>query len=658
MTERVKKFLQFHLQREYRKQRKTIQYTGCDTDVNEELRFVLNEETPLIYENDLFGFNRTITHLRNGCLGNFTPDYGWALNNGFNSIKSDLIARLHNTNEQNKRNFFSSAIQTIDMMFEFCERYKLAAKEQNNIALYQALQIVPHLPPQNYHQALVFMKILIYFLRSTRIDHLTLGRFDQYLYPFFSLSIAQGDTPQQLTELTELFFISLNMDTDLYTGIQQGDNGQSLVLGGRTLTSEDSYNELSEIVMTASEELRLIDPKINLRVNKNTTIERYIRATKLTQKGLGFPQYCNDDIVIEGLQKLGYDYEDAVDYSIAACWEFITPAGYDIPNVEAMNFPYIVRNATLAHLETSENFESFMQLVEKTIEEELVYIKQRANGAFSRWFPVENPFGCLFIPNCRKQGLTMQQGGAKYKNYGIHGLGIAPAADALAAIKKLVFDEKSVSPAHLIHALETDFQEDETLRKSLSNCPKMGNNDDYVDEIAKRMLAFFSDNLNNTPNEVGGIYRAGTGAPQLYIYGSQAVGATADGRHAGTPYPSSFSPALGIKTDGVLSVVQSFTKFDMTNTINGGPLTLEMHDNVFRNEDGIQKVAMLVKTFVSLGGHQLQLNAINRDVLLDAQKRPENYPTLIVRVWGWSGYFTELDLCFQNQIISRTEYML
>ena len=136
---------------------------------------------------------------------------------------------------------------------------------------------------------------------------------------------------------------------------------------------------------------------------------------------------------------------------------------------------------------------------------------------------------------------------------------------------------------------------------------------------------------------------------------SRGVGATADGRRAGAPYPSSFSPSIGVRAAGLLSVIEAFTAPDMKTLINGGPLTVELHTNVFRNEEGVRKVAMMVAEFIRRGGHELQLNALNRETLLQAQKHPENYPDLIVRVWGWSGYFCELDLPYQNQIISRTD---
>ena len=477
------------------------------------------------------------------------------------------------------------------------------------------------------------------------------------MYPYFLQSQKNGMTKEQLTELTELFFISINLDTDLYNGVQQGDNGQSMVLGGCTADREDVYNRLSEIIMDSSLELCLIDPKINLRVNKNTPRERFVKGTCLTQKGLGFPQYCNDDVVIPGLVKLGYSYEDACEYAVAACWEFIIPAeSYEISNIVTMNFPLAVRRATICSLPASDNFEQFMVSVKQSIFDFFETLKDEAAAKRVEYMKSPNPFASLFIRGCRQKNLDITELGAKYNNDGVHGLGIAPAADALAAIKKTVFDEKSVDKTQLVQALECNFEGCDELRSRLLNCPKMGNNDKYVDEICDEMLDFYAGIVDNVPNSAGGVFRAGTGGSMDYIYMSENVGATADGRLAGQPYPSSFSPSIGVKTDGPLSVIKSFTRFDMTRIINGGPLTIELHANVFRNRMGVEKVADFVRAFVFLGGHQLQLNSVSREKLLDAQAHPEKYPDLIVRVWGWSGYFNELDLAFQNHIIARTEY--
>ena len=224
-------------------------------------------------------------------------------------------------------------------------------------------------------------------------------------------------------------------------------------------------------------------------------------------------------------------------------------------------------------------------------------------------------------------------------------------------MKKAVFEEKKYSADELVTAIKADFEGYSEMRNYLISCPKMGNNDDYVDVYASLLMDIFAEVLKGKTNRFGGRLRPGTGSAMEYLWSAAKVGATADGRHAKAPFSSSFSPSPTARLQGPLSCIQSFTKHDMSEIINGGPLTMEIHDNTFRNEDGTKKVAALVKAFIDLGGHQLQLNAVNREVLLDAQKHPEDHPNLIVRVWGWSGYFNELHTDYQNHIIARTEFM-
>lgn len=662
MTDRVISFLDTLKSKEYRKNRKIAEYRDVPGDrfMKSARLFIQTEkaETPILYKGDIFGFNRTVANLAGDVqwrMNNFTPDYAWAMQNGF----SDIRKALYKSGEvafSERKGFFLSAADHIDGIFDLTERYQAYAEENGVNCLADALKNVPANKPKNYYEALVFMKIIIYSLRASHVDHITLGRFDQYMYPYYLASRKNGVTTEEILEQTEVFFISLNLDADLYNGVQQGDNGQSLVLGGKTPEKADAYNELSEIVMTAAEELCIIDPKINLRVDKNTPLSRFIRATRLTKKGLGFPQYLNDDVVIPGLEKLGYEYKDACDYAVAACWEFIIPAeSYDVNNIVTMNFPLAVRRATMCSLIKCDSYDAFFTCVCQSLYDFFEQLKIKAASDRSN-MKTCNPYASLYIRGCRQKGLDYTEHGAKYNNDGVHGLGIAPAVDALAAIKKLCFDEKTLDKKVLVKALDADFEGFDDVRNMLRSCPKTGNNDNLTNGIMSALLDFYAKTVDNVPNSVGGVFRAGTGGSMDYVTMSRDVGATADGRKAGQPYPASFSPSIGVKANGPLSVVQTFTSFDMTKIINGGPLTLEMHDNVFRNDAGIEKVAALVKTFVSLGGHELQLNSISREKLLDAQAHPEKYPDLIVRVWGWSGYFNELDIEYQNHVISRTEY--
>ncbi len=615
---------------------------------------VKESEEPIIYPIDFFGFHMGLNKYDIGKSGNVTPNYKRVITMGFDALCKELCDNIAATTDEEKKAYGKEMLETLYECIAVCDTYRETVKKQGNMRLYKALLTVPHKPATTFYEACVFLKLCIYFLRVSRRNHIGLGRFDQYMYSFYQSDKAAGVTDEEIFETIEAFFISINFDIDLFFGVQQGDNGQSLVLGGFDKAGNSMYNELSDMCMDASLELNLIDPKINLRVGKNTPDEIFIKATHLTKKGLGFPQYCNDDIVVPGLVELGYDIDDAINYVVAACWEYIIPGcGADYPNRSTMNFPLIVSNVVNEKLRDCNSFEELMQYVEQAIENECDYFVKTSKGV-----TITTPLLSVFTDNCTHNLLDMWHGGAKYINFGCHGAGIANATDALCAIKTCVFEEKSITADVLIGALDSNFEGYEDVRNLLRACPKMGNNDDNADDIACRLMSYFSKNMNNRPNNFGGVWRAGTGSAMEYIWSSKKCPATADGRKAGEPYSSSFSPSLDVKTSGLLSIMQSFTKYDMTKIINGGPLTLEIHDSVFRNDIGIEKIAQLVKIFVSLGGHQLQLNSINRETLLDAQKHPEKYPNLIVRVWGWSGYFNELDLEYQNHIIRRCEYMI
>ncbi len=671
MTERVRKRLEYLLDKEYRK----VRVEGGE-DITEMLNkfssmerpakrliYALEKEQPVFHgEDDIFGFNRYNEKFPKDAtiwlgdfvepFGNATVDYETVLEKGLNGIEAEAKSLYANADEY-ARSFYDAMFDCFSACRKIVEKYREQAQKEGREKLATALKTVPMEGATNYYEALVTLRFMQYALRLNQMPHVTWGRFDQYAKPYYDISLSEGMTKEEALELTELFFIALNLDTDIYTGVQQGDNGQSLVLGGMTVDGKDGFNDLSEICLKASEELKVIDPKINLRVNKNTPLSLYERGTKLTKQGLGFPQYSNDDVVIPALIEWGYDEKDARDYTVAACWEFIVPrCGTDVPNIEALNFPLAVAVAT-KKLESAKTFDEFMLFVEKELEKQIDAIVEK----FNKVEPFPEPFTSAFILPCVKTGRDIGAHGGKYKNYGIHGVGISNATDALSAIKFAVFEE-GLDKKELLSALENDFVGYEDLQKRLLSYPKMGNNNDRVDEIASSLMDKFASYLKGKKNNRGGIFRAGTGSAMYYIWCANEVGATADGRKAGQPFGSSFSPSLTAKINGPLSAIQSFTKYDLKKIANGGPFTIEIHDTVFRNEEGEKKVASLIKTYIDLGGHQIQINAINRDRLLEAQAHPEKHPNLIVRVWGWSGYFNELDVVYQNHVIKRLEYVM
>ncbi len=588
-----------------------------------------------------------------GYVSNICPDYGSIIQEGLENKKKEILKNIKEHNDEDSLTFLKSVVKIIDAIEYFSDKYLQEARRKKREDLVSILTRIPRYGAQTFHQALQFFRIIHFALWYEGNYHNTIGRFDQYMYPYLKNDLDKGRLDYDSAfELLEEFFISFNKDSDLYPGIQQGDNGQSMVLGGVNSKGVNSFNLLSEMCLKASKELKLIDPKINLRVNKDTKMEIFKLGTELTKEGLGFPQYSNDDVVIPGLVNLGYSYEDASNYVVAACWEFIIPKyGMDIPNIEALSFVKIVDNTIHSYLELSQNFDQFMDYIDKEIEKECNRLFQKVNNI---WM-VPAPLMSLLMDNCIEEVTDISQG-ARYNNFGFHGTGLATAADSLAVIKKLIFEEKAITSTQLISILDSNFEGYENLwAKFKYDLPKMGNNNDYVDNIGKFLLDRFAKNLKGKKNKRGGILKPGTGSAMYYLWHSKEPGASPNGRRKNEEIEANYSPSLFTRIKGPFSLIKSFTKPDLKKTINGGPLTLELHDTVFQNEESTEKVAMLVKSFIELGGHQLQLNSVNRDILLAAQKNPDKYKNLIVRVWGWSAYFIELDKQYQDHIIKRTE---
>lgn len=634
---------------------------------------LLDAETPVILPGEKIVFTRTVTDIpdvfttaeweqikkthylhERGTLSNLSVDYAKTLNEGLGKRREQIVERLkRNDLEADRQHYLEVMLAHVGLVQDFIEKYAVHADSVGENEVAASLRAVRSDKPATLRDALQLLRILHFMLWENGNYHNTLGRFDQYMYPFFRSDLDSGRiSREEAYDLVTEFFLTCNKDSDLYPGMQQGDNGQSMVLGGRSADGEYLFNELSEICLQVSCELSVIDPKINVRVDSRTPLEIFELGSLLTKRGLGFPQYSNDDVVIPGLIRKGYSPEDARDYVVAACWEFIIPGyGMDIPNIDAISFAKIVSDS-METLGSHASWEDFY----KSIEERIARRFEEIRLGHRNLYISPAPFLSLLMHGCVEHARDITLGG-KYNNYGIHGTGIATAADSLAAIKKYYFEEKSITAADLDAALKDNFAGAPELYEKLRfEAPKMGQDDDYVDLLASDLLASFDRTLEGATNERGGVYRAGTGTAMYYIFHGTGLSATPDGRKADEVIPANFSPSLFVKHKGPVSVIKSFTKSDLTRTINGGPLTLEFDDSVFRNEESIQKLAMLVKSFITFGGHQLQLNTVDRDKLLDAQAHPERYRNLIVRVWGWSGYFVELDKVYQDHILKRLEF--
>ena len=628
------------------------------------LKTALDMETPYFFPQEIIAFTRTMPNLpmiydedewsqikashyihELGTVSNLSPDYETVLQKGLLYFRERLTDSAYH----------AAMRSSIDALLFLVKRYADAARESGLDKIADTLERVPAYGAHTFREALQSLRVLHFAMWCEGNYHNTLGRFDQYMMPYLQADLDTGrETQESAFELLEAFFLACNRDSDLYPGMQQGDNGQSIVLGGMTVEGTDGYNLLSEMCLDACSELQLIDPKINLRVDKNTPLSIFEKGTRLTRLGLGFPQYENDDIAIPALMQLGYAQEDAQNYAIAACWEFIVPKrAMEIPNIGALPFANITDQVIREKLMVC----SDMDMLKKELRAAIFQSVRDIVAERHNLYVIPSPYLSLFFEGCLETERDISLG-SKYNNWGLHGTGLAPAADMLSAVDDVVF-HGNINPETLLSALENDFAGSDALHDRLKyHTPKMGNDDDRADQYAVWLLDTFAEAVKGLQNERGGIIRAGTGSAMYYIFHANELSATADGREAHVPLPANYAPSLNIRLNGPVSLIKSFTKPDLRKVINGGPLTIEFSDSVFSQPEAITKAAQLVRLFIQRGGHQLQLNTVNREKMLDAQQHPENYRNLIVRVWGWSGYFVELDKCYQDHIIRRAELQL
>ncbi|HEV2328869.1 MAG TPA: pyruvate formate lyase family protein [Verrucomicrobiae bacterium] len=608
---------------------------------------------------------QALTHERtlheSGVISNVCANWEMLLSQGLLGRRKIALA----TRERLKQSpeaveFLDSAIETIDAVLDLARRYAAEASRRSLRGLVEVLERVPAFPARSFQEALQAIRICHAVLWLSGHYHCGLGRFDQYMWPYLEKDLACGRLDINIAEqLLAEFFLSLNKDSDLYPGIQQGDNGQSLMLGGVKRDGTNAVNLLTRMVLRVARGVGMIDPKINLRVSRDTPLELLTVAAKLTEIGLGFPQYSNDDVVIPGLVAHGYDLEDARDYSVAACWEFIVPgSGMEVVNVGAVSMPEAVDGAIRAGLSAGDSFDHIVIRVGGNLQSQVEKLAERS----ARLLLPPAPYHSVLMNGCLERGSDMSNG-LKYNNFGIHGACSSNAADALAALKTLVFDGQSVSSQCLLDALNTNFESDEELRRRLfDEAPKVGNNDPRADTMLVKLFELFAGACESvSDNGRGGILRPGSGSAMYYVWLARGhegmmeptVGATADGRKLGDLFSSSLAPSPGVRVRGPLSVLKSYAKIDYRRICNGGPLTLELSDTVFRNPEAVRQVALLIRLFAAVGCQQLQINTLNVETLKHAKAHPERHRNLVVRVWGWSGYFCELDENFQDQIISR-----
>ena len=540
---------------------------------------------------------------------------------------------------------------------------------------------VPALAPETVHEMLQhywFIHLGV-ITELNPWDSFNPGRLDQHLFPVYRKEIESGTlTNGELDELLGCFWVKFNNHpSPPKIGVTASESNTYtdfclINLGGVKADGTDAVNEMSYILLDVIKEMRILQPSSMIQIS-NKSPDRFIhKALDIIRTGFGQPSCFNTEAIIQELLRQGKNIVDARNGGASGCVEtgaFGTEAywltGYFnlVKILEiTLNNGFDKRTKKQIGLETGyvADFKKFEDLIE-AFRLQVKYfadIKIRGNNViektFAKWLPV--PFLSLLVEDCILNGRDYNTGGARYNTSYIQGVGLGSIADILTSIKYNIYDRKKYSWTELTNALDSDFNGHDQLRYDLIyNTPKYGNDDDYADEQAVTVFEIYYNSVNGRPSSRGAIHRINMLPTTSHVYFGSVTGATADGRKAFTPLSEGISPSQGVDNQGPTSVIKSASKIDHLRT-GGTLLNQKFSPAFFEDEDSYSCLTSLIRSYFRLDGHHIQFNVVDANTLRDAQKHPELYRDLIVRVAGYSDYFNDLGEDLQNEIINRTEH--
>jgi len=508
-------------------------------------------------------------------------------------------------------------------------------------------------------------------------DAMNPGHLDQHLGRFFAAETAAGTINRdQAKELLSCFWIKVNnTPAPPKVGVTAAESGTyndftNINLGGLKADGSDGSNEVSYLVLEVLDELQLLQPQANLQVSIRTPDRLLRSALEVARRGSGYPSFFNADEVIQAQVGMGKSLRDAREGGTSGCIEtgcfgkeaYLLHGYLNSPKILelALNDGVDPASGKRIGIATGapESFSTFGNLYE-AYERQLRYVVQvkvRVSNFLDRMFAQEvpAPFLSSVVADCIERGRDYYDGGARYNTDYIQCCGLGTTTDSLSAIKVHVYEKRDIPWPALIEALRTDWQRAEDIRLLMTNrTPKFGNDDESADSIARNVFESWIDAIEGRPTPRGGVYHVDILSTTCHIYFGLRTGATPDGRHATLPISDGASPAQGADRKGPTAVIKSLAKLDIART-GGSLLNQRFLPNALRGEAGIDGLAVLVRTYFKLGGHHIQFNVVDTETLRAAQKRPEDYRSLLVRVAGYSDYFVDLDRNHQEEIISRT----
>ena len=590
-----------------------------------------------------------------------------------------------------QQEFYRCVILVMQGVQKFMQRYAdLLEEKADSYPKYTAsmrelakiCQNLQNRPAQSFHEALQSTWFLFVVLHmESNASSFSPGRLDQILYPYYQKDLTEKKMDDdQALEMIECLWLKFNEIVYLrnknsakyFAGFPIGFN---VAVGGQDENGNDASNALSHLLIQAQEDIGLPQPNLSVRLFEHTDQALLTHAVKCVSKGSGMPQFFNDKAIVSPLMDLGISKQDALNYAIVGCVE-LTTHGNNLGWSDAAMFNMNkVLELTLNHgkclltgkqmgpdlgsLSTYASFSDLEAAYQKMMDyfiEKMIPCCEGVEKAHIDCLPT--PFLSAVIDDCMDKGMDVTAGGAHYNLSGIQMIQVANLADSLAAIKEQVYDKKKVDASHLEKALQNNFVGDEVLRQMLLHrVPKYGNDVAWVDELGAKWALYFREQLRKYKNYRNGPYHTGMYTVSAHVPMGQNVGASADGRFAQDPLADGgLSAVYGRDIQGPTAVLKSVSKMDNSCTTNGGLLNMKFLPDFFKTEAGITKFCNFLRAFVDLEVPHIQFNVVSKENLLDAQKHPDQYRSLTVRVAGYTAYFTELAGDLQNEIIARTSY--
>jgi pyruvate formate-lyase/glycerol dehydratase family glycyl radical enzyme len=613
---------------------------------------------------------------------------------GFSGAKERAQKKLDGPKlDDNQRAFLESVIICCDSARQYADRFSKLAGEmaetgvdaQRKKELLEISQICERVPwerPENFREAIQFVWFtqVLSLLSHGVVSVFALGRMDQYLWPYLEKDLTDDKISEDevLTLLEELIIkLSYNLlvlpPYGKDTGSELGADNMAVTIGGVGRDGEDATNPLTYLFIRATENIRHMTNSISFRVNEKSPDE-YVKQCMAVHRKSNGPAIFNDEAIVPALANSGYSIEDARNYAIIGCVEptsdgntFGCTSGNDISLVGALEMALhdgkLIMTGRKIGARTGDpanfiTFDDFFNAYKKQVSTCVDIIVKGTNlkdQAYAERLPC--PYVSLTLKGCIENASDMTTGGAQYNFNSISGRGLATAVDSIAAIKKFVYEENSISMKDLVSALDTNFKGKEKLRqKLLTRAPKFGNNDDYVDEIAKEVADFFCKEVMKHKTNRGGIFRPSFFSYGMHVFEGKMLCATPNGRKSGEAISNSLSPTNNCEKKGPIAALQSVAKLDHTLIPNGSSTNVKMMPSMIANDSGLDKVSAMVRSYFKQGGQQIQFNVIDNKELKKAQKDPDSYKDLVVRVSGYSAYFVDLGKSLQNDIINRHSF--